>query len=269
MGKRFWGTLPLALAITCSVARAEVGLSYLAMCQKDWPCSLSLSAYKNASVIRTGWLEHTFGEECPCVDRLLADKRPKEVRIHLANGPCLRNKRCGKYEIFHGYSVASANRAIKRKDDRLLNRFRRVAERAASRLAQGRAPLTCYVSPVLESDFDEQARSVLHSLTATYFPSCRIVDNPLRGRCIKGTICERHGPNPGLARPCIADLDGSVANRDGTYEFLKRTKHCRMSLVWTPEMNCNSHLSQPFIDPRKRNCERSRGYYMELAGWIE
>lgn len=269
MGRKCWVILIAAIAITCSVARADAGLSYLGLCNPTWPCSKSLESFRHASVIRTGWLERSFGTECECADRVLRDKRRKVIRVHIANGPCLRNKRCGRQEIFYGYTVQSANRAIKRGNRRILGRFELVASRLAERLAKSRGALTCYVSPVLESDFDEQTRSILHSITASYLPGCALVDNPLRGQCIRGTICERHGPDPGLSRPCIADLDGSPVGQAETRVFLRQTRHCDMSFIWTPEMNCNSHLSQTFIDPQRRNCVHPEGYHKALAGWIK
>jgi hypothetical protein len=255
-------------ATTCSVARAEVGLSYLGMCQPTWMCRASLKAFDNVPVIRTGWLENTFGDDCPCVSQLLNDERPKEVRVHIANGPCMRNRRCGRYEIFYGHTIASSNRAIKRGDKRLLGKFERVLAKLAGRLAGSRGPLTCYVSPVLESDNDIETRRLLHRLTASYLPSCTLVDNPLRGSCLRGAVCERHGPTPGLTRPCVADLDGSTVDKNSVATFLRTTRHCDMSLVWSLGLNCNGHHTSGFIDPRKRNCVQNRADYRELAGWL-
>lgn len=269
MPKKCWAILILAIATTCSVVRADnAGLSYLAMCHPKWPCKTSLAAFKELPVIRTGWLEQTFGEECPCVDRLLRDKRDKIIRVHIANGPCLRNGRCGRYEIFSGFTIASANRDIKRAKSRIVARFTKVISRLQERLAKSRGGLTCYVSPVLESDLDEQARTILHNLTASYLPSCTLVDNPLRGKCIRGTVCEKHGPNPRLSKPCIADLDGIDAQTISVPKFLRKTKACDMSLIWSVGLNCNGHHSPTFIDPRKRDCVETMADIEVLTGWL-
>jgi hypothetical protein len=269
MARKLCVILILALITTCSSTSAQVpAASYLAMCQKNWPCSASIEAFNELPVLRFGWLEKTFGDRCPCVDKLLQNERPKEVRVHIANGPCLRNQRCGRYELFAGHTIASAQRDIKRKKSRILPKYLRIVRRLQARLSKSRGPLTCYVSPVLESDFDGQTRAILHSATAPYLPGCTLVDNPLRGKCIRGAVCERHGPNPGLTPPCIADLDGIDASTISVPEYLRQTKACDMSFIWSLGLNCNSHHSQTFIDPRKRNCAQTGADIEALTGWL-
>lgn len=269
MQRRCWVILSLVLITICSSARAEnVAASYLAMCQKNWPCSASIKAFNGLSVLRFGWLEKTFGDRCSCVDRLLADEREKVVRAHVLNGPCLRNKRCGRYEVLHGYTIASAERDIKRNKSRIIPKFLKLLDRLRARLERGRGPLTCYVSPVLESDFDVKAREILYSLTASHLPTCAIVDNPVRGKCLRGYVCEKHGDNPGLTSPCIADLDGLDANSISVPKYLRETKACDMSFIWSVGLNCNSHHTQGFVDPRRRNCVQSRVDIEVLVGWL-
>lgn len=261
--------LSLALTITCSSANAQnVAISYLGMCHPKWPCEKAIEAFDGLPIIRFGWLEQTFGEKCPCVDKLLQDERPKEVRVHIANGPCLRNKRCGRYEIFHSFKIVSASRAIKANKAKIVRKYVKVLDGLRERLAKSRGSLACYVSPVLESDFDGRTRKILHSLTASYLPSCTLVDNPLRGKCIGGTVCERHGPNPGLTPPCIADLDGNDANEISVPKFLRNTKACDMSFIWSVGLNCNGHHAQTFVDPRRRDCAQTGADIEVLAGWL-
>lgn len=269
MQKKSWATLIAALATTCCAARAEnVGLSYLGICNRTWQCSRSIAAFNGVSTIRTGWLEQSFGERCQCADKLLQDERPKEIRVHLANGPCMRNRRCGRHEVFYGHTVASSNRAIKKGNRRLVGRFERVAARLRARLAQSRGPLTCYVSPVLESDNDETTRRILHRLAGAYLPNCSLVDSVAAGKCIPGATCERHGKNPNTTPPCIADLDGIDATTISVPKFLRQTKACDMSLIWTLGLNCIDPHSQTFIDPRQRDCVRFGANWRGLAGWL-
>lgn len=256
------------ISISSSASAQNVALSTLGMCHPKWPCDALVKAYKGLPVVRFGWLEQTFGEECACVDKLLQDERPKEIRVHIANGPCLRNNRCGSYEIFHGFQIVSGSSATKKPRSRVIRKFTKVLDRLRIRLAKSRGPLTCYVSPVLESDFDGRTRKILHSLTASYLPACTLVDNPLRGKCIRGAVCERHGPNPSLTAPCVADLDGIDASQVSVPEYLAKTKACDMSFVWSVGLNCNSHHSQRFIDPRERNCAQSGADIEALVGWL-
>jgi hypothetical protein len=268
MPRRYLLILTAALLTSISSARAQnVGLSYLGICHKSWPCADSLAAFDGVSVIRTGWLENTFNSACPCGDVVLKDPRPKVIRVHLSNGPCLRNQRCGSYEVFAGETIASANRKVKRGDKRLMQKFGRVVNRFAKRLENTRGVLSCYVSPVLESDLDGRARGILLDYVGLRLPGCRLVDSIVRGRCLPGTICEKHGDKPSLSNPCIADLDGAFLPEVSVPDYLQLTRQCDISYIWDVGFNCNQ-WNVPFVDPRARRCTQSRGYFQRLATWL-
>ena len=267
MGRKFWVTLTLGLITTCSSSSAD-SLSLIGLCNPTWNCKATLQAFRGQKEIRVGWLENSFGTECRCANRLLKSSKPKVIRVHLANGPCLRNKRCGKHEVFAGETIKSAQAKIKNKNKRLLKRFKKVARAFAAKIAESRGELTCYVSPVLESDFDGRTRKLLRAVTARYLPNCSLVDNPLRGTCLRGDICERHGPTPNLSSPCIADLDGVSADEVSVSKFVRSTKACDMSFIWTPAMNCNQPHSRAFVDPKKRNCEPYTKDYRAFRRWL-
>lgn len=270
MEKKSLLTLIAALITTFSAANAQtVGLSYLGMCHATWPCEESLTPFDGLDTIRLGWLENTFGAACPCVDTMLKDPRPKEVRVHIANGTCFpeRGRRCGRYEVFAGESIWSAERKIIKKDKKILERFKRVARRLRRRLA-GAENLTCYVSPVLESDFNEKARRVLHRITASILPSCRRVDSVHLRACLPGVICEVHGDKPQLTAPCFADLDGVDMEATSIGDFLEGTKQCIQSHLWAFEMNCLDVYPRTFIDPRKRVCVYPSGLHETFVNWL-
>jgi hypothetical protein len=263
---------PLILAaaiLTMGTASAEnVGLSYLGLCNRTWPCESSLKAYKHQSVIRTGWLEHSFGIECPCADRLLKDKRPKEVRIHLVNGPCMRNRRCARREVFHGFTIASANRDLKRENSKIARRVSRIAERVKDRLAKSRGPLTCYVSPVLEGDINEDSRKALHRIAGAYLPHCTLVDSPHKRPCLPNTVCEAHGEAPRLKRPCIADLDGVSAYDTHIPTYLRHTAKCDLSYLWAHGFNCNKQGQSFSGPPAGRTCAGATQDVENLVKWL-
>jgi hypothetical protein len=261
MVKKCLVILIVALANICCVARAEVALSYLGMCHKTWPCQSSLKAFNRVAVIKTGWLEGTFAEDCQCADTLLQDPRPKVIRVHLTNGACLRNRRCGRYEVWAGETIASGDKKVRERNVRLLARYRKAVKVFRDRLSRSQGGLTCYVSPVLESDYGRPARRVLRSITHRYLPSCAHVDSVLRGHCLKGSICEKHGPEPGLHAPCISDLDGIPVEAISLQAFLRATDQCDLRFVWTGGFNCNPYSQGRFIDPRERDCSVPRGYF--------
>jgi len=237
-----------------ATAQAQA-VSYIGLCNKSWPCSRTLETWKGKPIV-TGWLEDSFGKNCKCANAILRQKKEKTIRVHLANGPCLRNKRCERHDVFYGYSIASANRAAKNPKSRLRKRLNVLANKLKQRIEQSKGPLTCYVSPCLECDLNGPARKALISAVSATLSNCSIVDNPLGGRCLRGTICERHGIAPKLHKPCIADLDGTeVKSKIDLQRFKQNTKQCDLSFYWTAWMNCNRKGSPiPFLKPSERDC---------------
>lgn len=244
--------LLLLLALTAT-AQAQ-GISYIGLCNKTWDCKAITATWKGQEAIITGWLEGSFGSACKCADKLLQDARPKTIRVHLSNSSCLRNRRCGRQEVFYGETVASASRKVERSNRKIMKRFDKVVTTFKRRLSNAKGVVQCYVSPMLESDLSVRARRVLLSRVSAALPMCVPVDNPLRGACIKGYTCERHGSNPKLSSPCIADLDGEDGREVDLRKFKANTKSCDIRFYWEPFMNCNASMGSPFIDPLKRLC---------------
>lgn len=258
-----------AVLFTMSTAAAEnVGFSYLGICNRTWQCEESLQAYRHSRVIRTGWLEQSFGRACPCVQTLLKDKRRKEVRVHVVNGPCMRNRRCARGEVFYGFTVAKANRDLKRPDSRIAKRFERAVIRLRERLSAARGGLVCYVSPVLEADIGEDQRLALHRIAGAYLPYCTLVDNPHRRPCLPNTVCEHHGDQANVKAPCITDLDGVSAYDTDVSKYLRRTSKCDLSYLWTHSFNCNDAGASFSGKPSDRNCRQAPSDIERLVRWL-
>ena len=246
----------IILVVLLLVANVCYGqaVSYLGLCHKTWDCRKTLRTWNGMPNIVTGWLEGSFNRACPCGDVILKQSKPKVIRLHLANGPCLRNRRCGRHEVFYGYTVAGAARAIDRKDNRIFRRLDKVIERTKKRLESAKN-LTCFISPVLESDFNSATRKALLDHVAGHFPSCRMVDNPLKKPCLPGYVCEKHGEAPKLTSNCIADLDGIDGANADLRAFKRASRGCFMQFYWEPWMNC---IRGKFVDPLDRSCEYRR-----------
>lgn len=254
-----WLVLLLAV-INTAYAQAP---SFLGMCHKDWNCDATVKLYNGQERVILSWLEDTFGHECKCVNRLLNDSRPITIRAHLIQSPCMRNKRCGRYEALWGYTAASGNRAAIQADSRLRKRFAKVLNRFKKRI-EGKT-LTCYVSPCLECDLNERARRVFANLVSVAVPGCNIVDNPYRRKCLSGYTCEQHGFDPKLSAPCIVDLDGIDGSTVDINSWVARYKECDLSYYWEPWMNC---IRGNFVDPRARNCRYDSSIFEYTKGII-
>jgi hypothetical protein len=250
----------------------NLAASYLGMCNKTWPCEQSLSVFKNSPVMRFGWLHKTFGDQCSCVNRALTDPKPKEFRVHAANGTCFpeRGRRCGSYEPFAGESIASADKKLREKNDALLGKLQRSFADLAEKLKAAKAPYRCWASPVLESPFSNAARQVTLDLALRYFPQCAIVDNPIPPqRCIPGYVCEKHGDKPALKAPCIADLDGIDMAKIDIPAYAARYRYCDLNNLWGGKMNVLDDHKPGFIDPRERVSTANQHYWAFVGQYFE
>lgn len=243
------------LAFFPVIAYADTGLSYLALCHPKWPCKESLMKLSNPKVV--GWLDHTFGTKCECAKTFLNQPGEKIIRVHLLNGPCMRNRRCGPYEPFYGLTIAQANRLIHKDNRRLLGKVTRASLRLA-KLLRTTEELTCYVSPCLECDIDNAARKKLINIVKQHLPQCVPVDNPVHHRCLRDVTCEKHGPKPKLRAPCIADLDGVPLEEVDVEHYLAQTKQCDIQFLWSKPFNCIAQAA--FVDPQKRDCSKVKTY---------
>lgn len=260
--------LGLVVFFARTASAENVGLSYLGICNKTWRCDKSLSAYDDLPTIRTGWIEQTFGRACPCADKLLQDERLKEIRVHLANGPCLRNARCSRGEVFYGFTVASANRDLKRPNSTIAKRFKKLAERLKQRLQRARGALVCYVSPIMEADIKERQRLTLHRIAGAYLPHCTLVDNPYKRPCLPDTVCEQHGATVTVKPPCITDLDGVSAYDTDVPMYLRSSAKCDLSFLWTHGFNCNKQGESFSGEPSKRDCRPAAADIDRLVKWL-
>lgn len=249
--------LLMLLAFTTTVEAQ--GSSYLGMCHKDWNCDGTIASYRGRKTFYLSWLINTFGTECQCVKKLMADPRKKVVRVHLSNSPCMRNHRCGRYEVFYKMNKASASRAVVRGDKRIVRYFDKQLNELAVLFSSSKN-LTCYVSPCLECDLNATARRVLLDRVSAALPMCIPVDNPHGQPCLKGFLCESHGENPTANKPCIVDLDGKDGRTIDVRKWVERYRHCDLAFYWEPYMNCNRGS---FVDPRQRDCKYDNKLFIE------
>jgi len=241
------------------------GVSYIGFCNPTWDCDATLKTFRNRPAV-VGWLENSFGNRCVCADRILREPtREKIIRVHLANSPCLRNKRCGSHDLFFNHTVKTANQEIKRPRSRLRKKFNRIVTRFAERLAAARGAVTCYVSPCLECDLDDKSRKILLGIVRQRLPSCVPVDNPFGADCLRGFVCEKHGPDRPKREPCIYDFDGTEAESViDLRQTARETRACDLRFYWSHWMNCNT-MGGAFVPPMEREC-KATGKMMQNAG---
>lgn len=253
-----------------ALADDNAGLSYLGICHKDWPCELGLNAYEDKDNLKLSFLyDETFGSDCSCIRAMYKDPRPKLTRIHLSNGPGLRNNRLQKEEIFYGYNIHSAQTAILKNDPVLKQKFEQVAQRAANDYKQSVGTNQLYVSTCLECNFSAKARQQLNEWAKPFFPSAQFVDNPLIDTCIAGLVCEKHGATPILTPPCSVDLDGKDAQSVNIPAYKERYKSCIAAYIWGYQFNLVDSKVKHFIPPRERTKIPDQDYFNIFKEYLD
>ena len=248
----------------------KVGLSVIGLLSPHYDCDAVVAAFGRAPIV-FGYLENTFGNDRRCLNRLLDHGRFAAVRVHLFNGPCVRNRRCGPYEVLAGETTGSLDRKLAAGDAALLGRMRAEMVRVRDLLAPHVRPGKRYlVSGVLEHDIRDTggARRVVQMARDVFSPlGFRVVNSPYSGATRVGAdLREGHGSNPTLSAPCVADLDGTEVSDFAAYA--NRYQQCAMVLGWNTEMNCLAD-GEAFRDPRdRRNCP-TRGTLSGFARVIQ
>lgn len=225
------------------------GISELGLCHPRNKWGQVKKQFSGAPVIVTGWLDNTFNAAgCPNAQKLMLSPKKKIVRVHIMNGPGLRNKRLEPHEIHFGYTKSGLDKKIRQRNPEFLARYigRLEAVRAITDTHRGKLKL--YLSPCLECDFSKPARKVLLEQAGLVFPEATLVDNPLKGSCVSGVLCERHGPDK---RGDIVDLDGISLDVVNVKKWAKTVRPVRLRYAWKP---CNNGLKQgqKWLPPTKR-----------------
>ncbi len=241
--------------ISPSVSQGEAnrGISWIGQgCAAKAPCEPIMTAYKGSSRINAGWLYGTFNADgCKCSKVVLADPRPKFIRISICNSTCFpeRGRRCQKHECFGGMNTRQATRAILNNDPATYARIDRTIALAKEDITLAVQPAEFLVKPCLECSISQEARYKLNEYVAAQFPGHRIVDNPVKGACAPGLVCERHGPVKGN-RNTIVDLDGVSYSNIRRHDFWAKNDKALMALAWKP--CANGWRPGPFVPPTMR-----------------
>lgn len=185
------------------------------------------------------------------------------LQIHLINEPCLRNRRCGKYELLSGLSVKRFKRLIATRNASFRAKVRRYSSRAARRILPNLPVFTtCAVNPLLETVLHRKEAEIFFSWVTPFFNHrCHIVWNPIGnnpGAPINGAYySEGHGEyiKFDYQYPCIANNDGTPVPKERMRQFLHRYRRCDAVFLWSFGDNCNTDDDEAFTDPRERACK--------------
>lgn len=238
------------LILSFTKADGIIGYDLLALQHPDFPVDRALSEVPTGSAL--GVLLDSFGDDRAVITKALKSGRFNYFRIHLANGPGLRNRQLGDYENLAGLNVKSFENKILKSDVKILAS---IVERAkfVNQLAADFPRIKCFVSPVLEHNLSPKAFSILAEAVKTAAPLCSIVDNPVNGwsyQLAADQVLEIHGANAPPSGQYIASQDGDLGESN---DFLALHKNAFIKFIWKSGYNCR--VAGGFIDPRQRtNC---------------
>jgi hypothetical protein len=163
------------LALTLTLARPVTaqpfeGLSALAAMSPKFnrdqaggdpsPCSQLVRALWHVPKPALQVLWGTFGSDTECVERFAYafSDRPRLVEVHLLNGPCIRNNRCGAGEPFRNHTVSWLNRQLEKRNPKVMKALKaRIEEvRSVAEILRG-IDARVAVSTGLETNYSRKA----------------------------------------------------------------------------------------------------------------
>lgn len=246
-------------------AQRELGHDLLGAQQPNFDYKSAAQFIPTASPL--GFLDHTFGNSIAPIRYLITNIRPRFVRVHFLNTVCVRNRNCGRYEPVAGYSISSLDKAIQKKDPKVINHL---IDRVNvwKKLAQENPGTFFLVSPALEHNMQKQSWRVLADVILTTWPGVQLVNNGMGGVSVeeyRGAWVERHGKND--AGDQINSLDGEDITDIKVPAWLKKTRKNIITFRWSRVYNCRDQKKDKnhnhiFTDPRKRKaaCPKPRDF---------
>jgi hypothetical protein len=242
------------------------GISYIGICQRNVSFQDVKDIYRKADTINLHFLARSFNPQgCPSFVELAKDSRPMVLHVSLINGPGLRNRRLSKHEWLYGYTVKTAEEAIRRNDSRVLRHLSRAASTVLPLLRLRKSlPTVVRIKPILESDFSLPIRRRVHKLVARRLKGLELIDNPVRGRCLENVLCETHGAN---IKGDIVDLDGLSAYDIDLQQWTKDTQEKVGRFIW---IHCNNGLGKelPWRPPLTRTLWCTGDDVKTLNSWL-
>lgn len=192
--------------------------------------------------------------------RVLRRTRVAQVQIVLLNETCARNRVCEPRDALYGFTEHRLARSVKRSGSGIKTIVQREAVAALSQLGPVIGSRAVMMNPLLETrltpdDWDRAAgwvQEVIGEVPLVWNP----LNNSHAPRPSRATYTEHHGLSATCDRDgrTIANLDGSGASSEQMREWLRKTRHCRLSLLWESADNCRSPKETTFIPPTQRFC---------------
>lgn len=234
---------------------AVFGEDYYAVQSSYWNLPHSFT-YPMPAPSAYGSLDTSFGTNIAPISALLTSTGTTKYRVHIINGPCIRDGNCGQYEIGRGFNKVTFNNAVLTHEQRVLAPYRQRVG-AYRDLASHFPGVTFYLSPVLEHDLSEKAWRILADTARQVWPGVTLDNSPDGGVPIEhylGALFERHGDHP-QPDADINSLDGISATQidiDAWIHRIHAAPHILIAFLWIDLFNCRSDVFQD--PPSRKTC---------------
>lgn len=240
------------------LAAPDYGQDFLAL---QYPRFQANTSYQflpaNASI---GMLDTTFGTDLAPVKAILGRIKPKYLRVHFFNGPCVRNGNCGSYEPVKGYSIGTLDTALKTRNPGLMKKLKDRVKLYCDLIPQ--YPYTTFLfSPVLEHNLSQAGYRAAADAVLSVCPGVQLVNSGMSKPTdrYKGAWLEDHGDTPRTSAD-IGSPDGTSITDMDIDAYKTRTNSFKVVFAWERVYNCRTN-SAIFTDPRKRTaCPKERDF---------
>lgn len=291
---------PSAQAKVSPRGLTNVGFAAFNLTAPNFNCSGFFRASQKLDTLHVALLYNTFGNDFACLKKLLADPRLQTLEVALINEPGHRNNRLGSYEFLSEVgTVLEWETKLRSRNSRLKDKFFRYTQPLRDVLTENVRPnTTVIINPGLESNLSPRAGRVLVAWTRQFFPSYRVVWNPLipsprlRSKT-RADLIEGHNISPNIQAPCLYNMDGTdvsfpdrpaigqrlykegqtknwVQSGAPLFQLIEQfANRCEVAFVWTAESNGIDESKTSFVDPRKRNHKIPKHRYDKIFSQIE
>jgi hypothetical protein len=241
--------LLLLLFASPAIAEPSIGLDHLALLSPNYPESDVVQALAKYPAV--GFLWRSFGTDLTKVERILDTGKVKILRVHLLNGPGLRNGQLAEYESLYGMKLKDFKSALRSNNPKILKLIETESKDVCEYLAKKYPQVKVLCSPVLEHNLDKEEFFIVSKAATLGSPSSVIIDNPVKASASNlDSTDELHGyPKTAVE---IISLDGSEPIAGETPEsYAERYPQSKTVFWWTWSMNCRR--PGKFIPPRERS----------------
>ena len=246
--KLFFFQILILLSLAAVALAADSCHDYLGIKHQKYDCNALLSVYPAGDSFGAH-ISNDSGNSNACLERILREKSPKLVRLHLFNNPCVRGNYCARDSDSFGYTPAKVAAEISNPNSLLWEKLKLRID-YVKQLAVFYPNTEFLISPILENDFDTAKANSMCTIAKAYAPEFQIVDSAMKTRPAGvGCLLEKHRAAGGseVVAP-VTSHDGVPAQDTDIEKWKSLNANSILACEWQESYNC-----------RNKPCKRGTG----------